>query len=182
MIIRTTLFLCGVIVSMLASGCGGGPASFGKDTVMLLLEKEPITLEAEQVMLNMSQFECGVRADLWETPRVLSSEKSSAGLTANGRALNFEDQVQVRDAGYRQPYVQVRGKFVLRPVEVVNITETTPGVHTAQTKVGVVITHACFAQPLPLMGVRYGRFSQDAPPVFQFKLNGELWVFDQIRH
>jgi hypothetical protein len=179
---RATLFPLMLLLLMLASGCGGGPAAFSNDTVKLLLEAEPMTLDAEQVMLSLMQFDCGLRADLWEAPRPVSAEKSVATLTVNGKALNFEDEVLVRDTGYRQPYVQVRGKFVLRPTEVVNLTESAPGTMDAQTKVGVVIAHRCFANPLPLMGVRHGKFSQDAPPVFQFKLNGELWGFDRIRH
>jgi len=179
---RATLMILAMLLLALGSGCGGGPAAFSDDTVKMLLEAEPVTLDAEQVMLSLMQFDCGLRADLWEAPRVVSPEKSTAALTVNGRALNFEDEVQVRDNGYRQPYVQVRGKFVLRPTEVVHTTESAPGTKDAQTKVGVVIAHRCFANPLPLMGVRHGKFSQDAPPVFQFKLDGELWAFDRIRH
>jgi hypothetical protein len=108
---RETLFLLTMLLLTLGLGCGGAPAAFTDDTVKVLLGAEPMTLDAEQVMLSLMQFDCGLRADLWEAPRVVSPEKSVAALTVNGKALNFEDEVLVKDSGYRQPYVQVRGKF-----------------------------------------------------------------------
>jgi hypothetical protein len=179
---RIALLLMMVVLFAFGLGCGGGPASFDDNMVKLLLQKDPITLEAEQIMLSPTQFECGLRADLWEAPRQLTSERSSATLTVNGKALNFEDEIMVREAGYRSPYVQVRGKFTLRPTDVVSITDGPPGTKMAQAKVGVVVPHDCFTTPLPLMGVRHGKFSQDSPPVFQFRLEGETWVLDKIRH
>ena len=179
---RTTLFLITALCLSLCSNCGGGPSGFSGETVKMLLGAGPITLEAEQLMLNTTQVDCGLRADLWEPPRQSSAERSTASLTANGRALNFEDVVMIKDPGYRQPYVQVRGKFTVRPIDVVNITDGPPGTKLAQTKVGVVVAHPCFPQPLPLMGVRQGKFNQDTPPVFQFHLEGERWVLDRIRH
>jgi hypothetical protein len=179
---RIALLFMTVVLLALGFGCGGGPAGFDDGMVKLLIGSNPVTLEAEQIVLSPTQFECGLRSDLWEAPRQLTSERSSAALTPNGKALNFEDEVMVKEAGYRHPYVQVRGKFTLRPTEVVSITDGPSGTKMAQAKVGVVVQHACFTTPLPLMGVRHGKFSQDSAPVFQFRLDGETWVLDKIRH
>ena len=46
----------------------------------------------------------------------------------------------------------------------------------------VIIPHMCFPDPLPLLGVRKGRFSQDVHPVMQFRLLNDGWHFGKLVH
>ena len=48
--------------------------------------------------------------------------------------------------------------------------------------VGAKIQHACFQNPLPLMGVKKGAFREDVPVAFRFKLTEEGWRMDQLLH
>ena len=45
-----------------------------------------------------------------------------------------------------------------------------------------MINHMCFPDPLPVMGVRKGRFNQDAPVMLHFELDGDGWHFDKLIH
>jgi hypothetical protein len=49
-------------------------------------------------------------------------------------------------------------------------------------KLLVIIPHMCFPDPLPILGVRKGRFSQDALPVLEFRLLNDGWHFSKLVH
>ena len=105
-----------------------------------------------------------------------------ARLTAKGRALKFDDDVVVSEAGYHLPFVQVRGTFSLGVAEITS-TKAGPQPETklVETKVGIRIDDACFPAPLPLMGLRRGQFSQEFSPVALF-YNDNGWQFDKFVH
>jgi hypothetical protein len=46
---------------------------------------------------------------------------------------------------------------------------------------GIIVPHACFPDPLPLMGVRKGNFAQDVSPVLLFRYNN-AWTLEGIVH
>ena len=167
---------------MTAFGCGGGPQGLPADSVKYSLERRPLKLEAEQVMLTQKQFECGVKEELWEQAPEKFGERTIARLTQRARDLKFDDEVTVSEPGFKLPYVQVRGTLPVKVTEVVSVKERNPNTSVAELIMGVVIEHSCFPTPLTLMGVKKGKFSQDAQPVFQFLLKGEDWVPDQFVH
>jgi hypothetical protein len=49
-------------------------------------------------------------------------------------------------------------------------------------RLGIVITHECFTTPLPLMGIRKGKFTPEAPVVFRFKGSDKEFTFDKLMH
>ncbi len=124
-------------------------------------------------MLTPQQVQCGVQNELWEPPGPINGDRSIARLTTQGRALKFADDISVVEPGYRSPYVQVRGDFNLGVIEIQN-TKNGPDKDTklVDVRVGIKIDHACFSSPLPIMGLRKGRFSEDASPVLLFRYDG----------
>ncbi|MBI4910722.1 MAG: hypothetical protein HY820_44320 [Acidobacteria bacterium] len=171
-----------VLLLSILGGCGGGPEGLTGDIVKYHLEKKPMKLEAEQVTLTPKQFECGLKEELWEQASEKFGERTIARLTAQARALKFDDEVTVSEPGFKLSYVQVRGELPVKMTEYISANERTKDVWDATAKLGVVIQHACFDKPLPLMGVRKGKFSQDAQPVFQFQKHGEDWKATQLVH
>ena len=145
----------------------------------------PIHLDAEQVSLTGQQVECGVQNDLWEEPNSIrpgSAERSVARLLAAGKALHFDDDVVAAEPGYHQPYVQVRGDFSLQLGDISNIKDEGTNVKDVEGKLTVIVPNSCFADPLPVLGVRKGRFSQDATPVMEFRLLTDGWHFTKLVH
>lgn len=147
-----------------------------------IMSSNPIHLDAEEVSLNQSQIECGVQADLWEPPVQSSQDHSTARLSQAGRDLHFGDDVIVAEPGFHQPHVQVRGDFMMQLADGPSIREDGPDGRYAEGKLYVLIPHNCFQDPLPLLGVRKGNFSQDANPIVHFKLLDDGWHFDRIVH
>jgi hypothetical protein len=47
---------------------------------------------------------------------------------------------------------------------------------------GIVVQHNCFPQPIPLMGVKKGKFSQDNNPMVRLKQQGTTWFVDRLVH
>ena len=74
------------------------------------------------------------------------------------------------EPGFRQPYVQIRGDFRCSLSRGPNIREDGEDGRLVEGKLGVIIPHSCFPDPLPVFGVRKGRFSQDVQPVMEFRL------------
>jgi hypothetical protein len=144
-----------------------------------------IHLDAEQVMLSGQQLECGVRNDLWESPGTGPAgavmEHSVARLLAAGRDLHFDDDVIVAEPGYRQPYVQIRGDFVMQLGDM-NIRDEGQDGRLVEGRLLVVIPHMCFADALPILGVRKGKFSEDTNPVIEFNLLNDGWHFTKLVH
>ena len=77
-------------LALVSAGCGQGDFNYGK--VGHLVEGSPIRLDAEYVILNQGQVDCGVQEELWEAPpplRGIVGERVSAHLTDKGRSLKF---------------------------------------------------------------------------------------------
>ncbi|PYT17661.1 MAG: hypothetical protein DMG59_06740 [Acidobacteria bacterium] len=173
MIPRVSLAAAGLVLL----GCN----DFNDGKTRSIIESNPVRLDAEQVTLTQQQVDCGVKADLWDSP-VQTNDRSVARLTDKGRALKFYEDVAVAEPGYRQPFVQVRGDFMLGVLEILNTTDGRDKyTKLVETKVGVKIDHPCFTTPLPIMGLKKGMFSQDANPILRFRLDNS-WQLDRIVH
>jgi hypothetical protein len=173
------LFTAVAGILVLLSGCGSN--EFNGDKVKSTLEAAPVNLDGEQVSLTQSQVECGVNEELWERPTQVSQERTTARLTQKGRDLKFNDDVVTVDSNYHSAYVQVRGQFSLQVDDVPAIRDD-QGTKIADTKSGVKIQHACFQNPLPLMGVKHGNFNADTPVTFSFHLGDNGWQMDKLVH
>jgi hypothetical protein len=159
------------------TGCNSSEFSWGK--VSGTVQGNPMKLDAEYVMLSQGEFDCGVQNDLWEAS-ASNGSRSTARLLQKGRDLKFSDDVSLGDM--RRPYVQIRGDFSLGAVEVSADHEgPEAGTKLVEAKVGAIIPHTCFPNPLQIMGVRKGTFSQDVPPVLLFRLANN-WQFDGFVH
>lgn len=168
-------------IALLLTGCGSDSFNYGK--VANLIEGSPMHLDAEYVMLTGQQFQCGVSEDLWQQPNhpiMISGQTATSSLTQAGRNLKFSDDVIIGEKHY--PYVQVRGDFNMKVIEI-SSDHAGPDQDTrlVDTKLGVIIAHSCFPQPLPMMGVRKGEFTQDYVPVLQLRYNNG-WSIDKIVH
>ena len=168
-----------IVIAGALAGCN---SDFNDGKTRNIIESANMRLDAEQLVLTTAQVECGVREDLWDRPSDLSPERTTARLTAKGRSLKFDDDVSVKEAGYKLPYVQIRGEF---PLQVLEITSTRDGkdqdTKFVEVKLAVKIDHSCFPAPLRLMGLKKGQFSQDTTPVLLFRFNGG-WQVDKLVH
>jgi len=162
---------------VLTVACNSGDFNYGK--VGNLIQGAPMHLDAEYVMLTGQQVDCGVQNDLWDQPSAASG-RSTARLSGKGRDLKFADDVSIGDM--KMPYAQVRGDFTLVVLDVQSDRDG-PEKETklVDVKLAVPITHSCFPQPLPMLGVRKGNFTQDYPPVIFFRYNNG-WYIDKIVH
>ena len=168
-------------LTLLCAGCGLG--GFNEGRCRNSIEASPVRLDGEQVMLTSVQIDCGVHNDLWDPATLDLHEQGVARLQAGGRALKFDDDIQINQPGLRQPYVQIRGEFPLQVLEIVNIRDgEDENVKLVEVRMGVVIQHVCFPQPIPLMGVRKGKFSQDNNPIVRLKQQGSSWFVDRLEH
>jgi hypothetical protein len=159
------------------TGCGGG----GFDA-RSTLESRPARLDGEQILLDQTQLDCGVREDLWIVSP-LGDARSVARLTQKARDLQFSDDVQIGDPEIKLPYAQIRGSFPITVLQMSSVRDQDAFTKLAEAKVGVRIDHSCFQNPLPvLMGVRHGKFDPSSNPVFRLKLEGDAWLTDQVVH
>ncbi len=148
-----------------------------------MLEAKPVPLEGEQVTLTQQQVDCGVGAELWDSPSKVSRERVVSRLNSAARDLKFNDDVSVTETGYRQPYAQVRGAFMLQVDEITSIRDSKEqGVKIVDVKAGIKVNHSCLANPLPIMGVKHGSFSADVPASFEFSLQNDGWHIDGMIH
>jgi hypothetical protein len=170
---RTILALIAILAVWL-SGCAS--PGFDGEAIKNILEGSPLTLSNEQVTLTGQQLECGVQNELWEPP-----SGNMARLTQKGRDLKFTDDVRVIDPDIHQPYTQVNGKFSVQVSDVSKIRDA-DGMKLADVKLGVVMSHECFTAPLPLMGIRKGKFTPEAPVVFRFQGSGKDYTLDKLMH
>jgi hypothetical protein len=163
------------------SGCGPNDFNYGK--VRNIIEGSPQRLDAEYVMLSAAQFECGVQEELWgpsSVPVGMAGATGTARVLPKGNQLKFSDDVMVGEKRY--PYVQVRGDFSLAAIDITN--DKSGGDEFSRfvdAKIGVIISHTCFKEPLQIMGVRKGQFTQDYSPVLLFKYNNG-WALDSFVH
>ena len=169
-----------VFVGLGTTGCT--QTEFQQEKAQGIIAAAPIHLDAEQVSLTGQQLDCGIQNDLWESPGPIQQERSVSRILAAGKALHFDDDVVVTETGYRQPYVQIRGDFMLQLADSPNIKDEGPDGKRVEGKLTVTIPHMCFADPLPILGVRKGKFSQDASPVLEFRLLNDGWHFVKLAH
>jgi hypothetical protein len=165
-------------LSFLLAGCN----DFNEGKTRNIIEYSPVRLDAEQVMLNAPQLDCGVREELWDAPVQINEGVVRANLTARGRALKFDDDVSVAEPGYRHPFVQIRGEFPLGVIELINAKDgPEKDTKLVDLNVGVKIDHVCFPNPLPILGLRKGKFTDDAPPRILFRLDNG-WQLEKFVH
>ena len=157
----------------LLTGCGESGFNYGK--VGNLIQGSPTRVDAEYVMMTQPQVDCGVQNDLWDPPA-----GNRARLTQKGRDLKFADDVIVGEM--KSPYAQIRGDFTLVAMDILADRDgPEPQTKMVDVRIGVPISNSCFPQPLAMMGVRKGNFTQDYPPVLLFRYNGG-WTFDKFVH
>jgi hypothetical protein len=163
--------------ALFSGACGSGDFNYGK--VRNIIEGSPQRLDAEYVVLTPQQVDCGVQNDLWDPPSSAGT-RQSARLAQKGRDLKFSDDVSIGDMP--KPYIQIRGDFSLVVTEIINDRDG-PEKETklVESRLGPVIQHSCFPNPLPLMGVRKGNFTQDVSPVLFFRYNNG-WMVDHVVH
>ena len=175
--ISRVLFGLAIGLSILLAGCG----DFNDGKTRNIIESKPVKLDAEQVVLSEQEVACGVDNELWDAPAAAGT-RTTARLTQKARDLKFDDDVSVKEAGYHSPYVQVRGAFPLSVIEIAN-TKDGPENDTkiVETRIGIKIDHMCFPNPLPIMGLRKGQFTEDYLPVLQFRYDNG-WQLEKFVH
>lgn len=171
-------FVLTSFVAFLAA-CGANDFNYGK--VGNIIAGTPLRLDAEYVMLTPQQVDCGIENDLWDPPVDAGQrEHRVARLKQAGRDLGFADDVSIGDMG--KPYAQVRGDFNLSVLDISSDKNgPEPDTRLVVSRVAVPIRHMCFGDPLPLMGIRKGNFTQDVPPVLLFRFNNS-WTLERIVH
>jgi hypothetical protein len=177
----STVIVLAAALALFCAGCGQGDFNYGK--VGHLVEGAPIHLDAEYVILNQGQVDCGVQEDLWDQPppmKGIPGEHAVARLTDKGRALKFSDDVTLGEM--RQPFAQVRGDFNLQAIDIQSDRDgPDPGTKLVNIQIGVKIDHTCFPNPVLMMGVRKGNFTQDQVPVLKFRFDNG-WEFEKFVH
>jgi len=168
---------CSVCFCLALAGCSNGPLD--ESRIRYLLESGTIALNGEEVIVNQAQLDCGVQSELWEMQN-LGPTLAVGRLLPRGRELKFDDDVQLNDM--RFAYTQLRGQFPVQLFEVQTIRDENPTTKLVDAKVCVRIDHSCFTNPLILMGVRHGKFTQDFLPRFQFRKDGDDWQYDSVVH
>jgi hypothetical protein len=171
-----------ILAALLAlQGCGPNDFNYGK--VRNIIEGSPLRLDAEYVWLTQAQYDCGVQEDLWVTPTQpigLPGQTATARVTAKGQQLKFSDDVMLGDKRY--PYVQIRGDFSLYVNEITNDKAGKDEfTRFVETKLAAIVNHSCFPNPLPIMGVRKGQFTQDYSPILEFRYNNG-WAIEKVVH
>ncbi len=167
-----------LLIAILTLGLAGcGSSDFDSDAAKAQLEGTPQKLSNEQVTLSDSQVDCGAKSELWDPPN-----GNVARLEQKGRDLKFTDDVRLNDPEIRVPYIQVSGTFPVQVSDVSKLREAGTGFKLADVRMGIVIAHECFAAPLPVMGVKKGKFTPEAPVVFRFQGAGKEWSLDKLMH
>lgn len=163
-------------------GCKAS-SDFSEDVARGAIESAPMKLEGEQVTINDTQMQCGLRAEYWEPPVATSNDRSSAHLTSKGRELKFNDDLIVHDPSSRVAFIQVRGEFPLVVDSIVSMKDAGDQTNKlVEAKVRAKIEDPCFPEGVPLMGVRHGNFSADSPVVFHMHLDDSGWHVDKLVH
>src|ERR1017187_9549770 len=156
------VLVAGVVsLSLALVGCGAGDFNWGK--VKNIIEGSPLKLDAEYVILTSQQIDCGVQEDLWDAP-ARTGGRSVARLTQKGRDLKFGDDVTIGEMP--RPFVQIRGDFNVLALDIQSDRDgPEKDTKLVEVKLGVVFQHSCFPTPLPLVGVRKGKFTEDYSPI-----------------
>ncbi len=162
------------ILTLWLSACAA--PDFDESSIKSQLESAPQNLSGEQVTLSDQQLDCGAKNELWDPPNC-----NVARLEQKGRDLKFSDDVRLNDPEIHRPYIQISGTF---PVTVSDVSKLRGegGYKLADVRLGITIKNDCFTTPLPLMGVRKGKFTPEAPVVFRFQGHGKEWTLDKLVH
>lgn len=174
--------LSAVFCLCLASVACGDKSQFDEGVAKAVLEANAVNLDGEQVTITPMQLECGVQSELWDAPSQVSQDRTTARLTSKGRELNFGDDPAI-EPNFRQPFAQVRGAFSLEVDEVSGVRDgQADGTKVVNVKAGIKLEHACFPNPLPILGVKHGDFKEDTPVSFQFRRSDDGWRVDKVIH
>jgi hypothetical protein len=183
--------LLAVILCAFSAGCTD-PDLFDENTAKAAAEAQPVQLDSEQISLRDAELTCAVNNDLWDAPISVGGVVGTSGaggerflshLQQKGRDLNFSDDVTSGESGFATPFTQVRGKFSLQLDRVVSIHDgEDKETKIVQAKVGVKIAHPCFANPLPIMGLRKGQYFDDLPVTLQYEKDTVGWHLAKIIH
>lgn len=169
-------------LAALCAVCAGCNSDFDETKVAVVTQKGPIHLDSEQVTMTEGQLNCGVDKDLFEPP-VVVSERSVARLKQAARDLGFSDDVSLYEPGYPLPYAQMRGDFMVRVDNVLDIKNGPgEGARTVVAQLRVKIPHDCFGGDLPIMGIRRGQFVENLPPTLIYQLDDGGWRLDHFAH
>lgn len=168
------------VLSAFLCGCGGSNFDAGK--VVEVATARPFNLESEEVTLTIAQVGCGVDSDLWDAP-VDAPGRMVARLTQKARDLNFTDDVSIGEAGYSQPHAQMRGNVSLAASQVFSIADgKEQGTKIVQAQIQVMVPHACFPAPLPIMGIRRSQPTQGLAPTVEFDYTNDGWRLEKFIH
>ena len=167
-----------LVAGLLLSGCDSGV--FDDAAAQALIESSKLALSGEQVQLTPDQVLCGEKKGLWIINQA-DGGNALGRLEAPGRELLFGDDVRMGDHRFTNPYVQLRGDFDVKIQKFVKMTDQNADVKVVEAKLGVVINHECFLEPLPLMGIFRGDFSEEAAPRIRLRQHNG-WTADQVLH
>jgi hypothetical protein len=176
------LLLAAAASLYLSSIACGNKDDFNAGRAKEILEGSPVMLDGEQVTITQMQIDCGVQSELWDSPAQISQDHTTARLTSKGKELNFGDD-PVMEPGFHQPHAQVRGAFMLQVDDASGLRDgEEKGTKVVDAKAGIKLQHACFPNPLPIMGVKRGNFREDTLPSFRFRLADDGWHVDRVVH
>lgn len=174
------LFQVGVVVAagMLLAGCESGV--FDDQAAQALIESSKLALSGEQVLLTPEQVLCGEKKGLWLIDQT-DGGNALGRLEAPARELLFGDDVRMGDHKFTNPYIQLRGDFDVKIQKFIKLTEENAYVKVVEAKLGVIVKHECFPQPLALLGIDRGDFSEEAAPRIRLRQHNG-WRADQVLH
>jgi hypothetical protein len=168
------------VLSVLLWGCNRN--SFDEGRVVDVIGERPFDLDSEEVTLTNAEVSCGVDMELWDAP-VDAPGRMVARLTQKARDLNFTDDISIGETGYSQPHAQMRGKVSLAVSQVLSIADgKEQGIKIVQVQLQVVVSHACFPAPLPIMGIRRGQPVQGLAPSVEFDYTNDGWRLEKFLH
>jgi len=175
---RAAALLLGALMTLLA-GCTN---DFDSGAVANGVAQRELQLDSEQVALSPSQVACGVQSELWDAGSAGLLEQTVYRLTPKARELNFSDDIYVNDPAFPSAYTQLRGKFKLQSGSMVNATAESPSQKLVQVQLGVRINHPCFTTPLPIMGIKKGKFTSEVAPLIRFENTADGWYPTELAH
>ncbi len=171
--LRSALAAAFALSSILAlAGCAG-------ETTADIIERHPLPLRGEHVLLTPEQVRCGEKAKLWTIVQV-DGGGARARLERDGQVF-FADDVRMGEQRYRGPVAPLAGDFPVKVKKIREVTPDGPSVQVVAAELGVILNHSCFTKQLPLLGIADGDFSLDAPPRIRLREHNG-WTADTILH
>jgi hypothetical protein len=172
--IRRLAAIVAVLAMSLLTGCADAP--FDIEAAHSTIESQPLALSGEHVVLNGEQIACGARKGLW----TVSEDIGLARLSAEGQAL-FGDDVRLRGKDTPGGTTPLRGTFPIKVFSIESLKDNAIGVKIAEARVGVVLAHSCFPDPIPLLGIYRGNFSDEAAPRLRLE-EAQGWAAVAVLH